>query len=257
MIVSHKHKFIFIRNRKVGSTSTELYLHNFCGPDDIMTPASMWARKGDVMRETAQNWQGRALPFRELLGSTSPMSAARVIRDTFARPKYYNHMRASSVRARISAKVWNSYYKFCFERNPWDKCVSYYYWLGRRDGLDDLNTFYQNHKSHGTVDQIFPTDWERYTHRNRIILDDVFDYSDLEGGTMKALAAIGIPQTELDAFPFPKEKSEVRKKEPARIEPKTDAIIRRVFRHEIETFSFCKEPKGVRIVDGLKAGSEA
>jgi hypothetical protein len=38
MIFSKRHKFIFIKGRKVAGTSTEIALSTICGPDDIITP---------------------------------------------------------------------------------------------------------------------------------------------------------------------------------------------------------------------------
>jgi hypothetical protein len=43
MVISHRHKFIFIKNRKVGPTSTEVAPQKILGPDDILTPDSIWA----------------------------------------------------------------------------------------------------------------------------------------------------------------------------------------------------------------------
>ena len=40
MILSHKHKFIFIKTRKTAGTSIEIALSRFCGKDDIITPIS-------------------------------------------------------------------------------------------------------------------------------------------------------------------------------------------------------------------------
>ena len=37
MILSHKHKFVFVKNRKVAGTSVEVALSPHCGPDDILT----------------------------------------------------------------------------------------------------------------------------------------------------------------------------------------------------------------------------
>jgi hypothetical protein len=31
----------------------------------------------------------------------------------------------------IGTKTWDEYFKFCFERNPWDRIISTYYWRTR------------------------------------------------------------------------------------------------------------------------------
>ena len=36
MIVSHRHRFIFVKTAKTAGSSVELYLRQFCGPDDIV-----------------------------------------------------------------------------------------------------------------------------------------------------------------------------------------------------------------------------
>ena len=38
MIVSHQHRFVFVKTRKTAGTSIEIALAQHCGPDDIITP---------------------------------------------------------------------------------------------------------------------------------------------------------------------------------------------------------------------------
>jgi len=42
--------------------------------------------------------------------------------------KYGQHSEAKNVLRTLGLKRWNAYYKFCFERNPWDKVVSAYFY---------------------------------------------------------------------------------------------------------------------------------
>lgn len=128
MILSRRHRFIFIKTNKTAGTSVEIALSKFCGPDDIITPI---AAEDEAMRAD--------LGFPGPQHHLATLAEYRV-RDHFAlllkrrrKLRFYNHMSAGEVRARVDSASWDAAFKFCIERNPWDRVVSLYYYHVRGD----------------------------------------------------------------------------------------------------------------------------
>ena len=130
MIVSHKHKFIFLKTQKTAGTSIEIALSKFCGPDDIITPITPVDEKkrSELGHRHSQN-------FRASIWDYDARDIYRTLRRRKMKRKFYNHMSAKEVKELIGNDIWDNYYKFCFERNPWDRVISEYYWRYSEDKI--------------------------------------------------------------------------------------------------------------------------
>ncbi len=169
MILSHDHKFIFIKTHRTGSTLVEAGLAAVCGPSDVITYAS--EETESTLRRPAQNYRLRhpAVPkrpwWRRLLG--------RPERNHHPSVGYFDHMPASLVRTYVGEEVWRSYFKFSFERNPWDRQVSWYRYKTRTraDGTrPSFDTFNGNRR------RAWVGNWDLYTADGNIAVDFVGRY---------------------------------------------------------------------------------
>jgi hypothetical protein len=182
MILSHKHKFIFIKTAKTAGTSIEVFLSKHCDPKDIVTPIAP-----TVEGHQPRNYEGFINPVPEIL--ERPGKLFSVLRHAItSRDKFYNHMPAREVRNRVPADVWNSYFKFCVERNPWDKVLSHYHMHAAREGGSlSLDEYLARGR--------FPINYFRYTNRSgtKIIVDRILRYENLVAELSEVFSQLKIP----------------------------------------------------------------
>lgn len=168
MIISHKHKFIFIKTRKTAGSSFELMLSTICGPDDILTPLSP---EEEIIRE--QLGGGRARNYHLPFLKYWKREYVRLLLKG-ERMRFKEHWPAKYIRERIDLDVWDGYYKFAFDRNPYDKAVSYYYWKQAQHKFPTVEAFIRA----GGLDPV--SSYDLYSYGNRVVVDDVFKFEELD-----------------------------------------------------------------------------
>lgn len=227
MIISHEYKFIYIKNQKVAGSSLELFFSKICPRTDFIT-------ENDNFRNRVLISPKRDIRIQKELDFASIIPFRGVRRwkvRSFPYLYFYNHMPATEVRALVGNKIWNQYFKFAVERNPFEKAVSHYYgFYGKNPCISFRDFVYA-----------FPSfsDYSKYTDRNGdIIVDRVvqFDNINEEIGSICSMLGIHFPGT-------------LKEKIHANARPKTDyrnlytenekSIISYICQKEIERFSYC------------------
>lgn len=181
MIVSHRHKFIYLKTEKTASTSMESVLTDHCGPEDIISGA----RRDPVTRKPkARN---------NHLGIGRLVSVPASIKHRFPSiAGYYPHMPARQVKALVGDRVWNSYFKFTTERNPWDRQVSnYFHRQSRRDTKADFEHYLTSPIYH-RLHHVRLDNWGIYTIDGEIVVDAVIRYENLASDTLTVMQQLGI-----------------------------------------------------------------
>ena len=247
MIISHRHKYIFLKPGKVAGTALEIALKNSCGELDIITPISQYDSECDQ-----DNYFYKA-------------------QNNFG---YCEHMAFNEIVKLISAKYKN-YRTISVVRNPWDMVVSRWFWecwiyskFGAPKLRSYINMFKKIHRNKTyTMKQLnrklqinlirtkisknivkndfqrfvenFPHVWtnnQYYFHDNEMIIDSVIRYEELQSNYILLCKNLGIQYTNLL-----KVKSKIRPHEVHYSEyynSATENIIRRKFQKQIEHFGY-------------------
>jgi hypothetical protein len=226
MIISHKFKFIFIKTVKTAGTSVEAYLSQYCGEHDTITPVFP-----ALANHRPRNFKGLWNPFPELV-SSSVMDKRRCFRDFVRRNKFYNHIPARVARKRIGSAIWNDYFKFCVERNPFDKSLSHYHMINKRSGG---NLSLEDYIERGS----FCLNYPKYTDSSgNVIVDRIVKYEELTDELGTIFDALGIP---FGGSLGTRAKSDYRSNRTPYQEVFTNsqrAIIENVFSKEIELLGY-------------------
>ncbi len=162
MLISHKYKFIFIKTKKTAGTSIEIELSKNMDIDDIVTP----------IKPSFDGHQPRNFIYKGY--------------------KLNNHISAQNLYKVLPRYIFESYYKFCVEREPVDKCISDYSMLKNSPYHNHYTKFlkwneYVNAKN-------FPIDADKYTNKiNKLMVDKIIKYENLNNEIYDILERLGIP----------------------------------------------------------------
>lgn len=130
MIISHKFNFVFIKTKKTASTSIEIGLSKFCGPDDIITPISpedelLRYRLNEV---TAQNFcsdSQMARRYRELVVNQDLEQLRGEWTELTSGLTLYNHLPYRDIPRDLRDRIETGYTIITSERDPHDRLQSF------------------------------------------------------------------------------------------------------------------------------------
>jgi hypothetical protein len=183
MIVSHAHKFIFLKTKKTAGTSIELALTKLCGGDDIITPLTEIDEAKRAGGRGEQNWR-----LHSWWDSPRPIWKRRLFKFTAEDYGFYNHMPAEAAKALLNDDtVWNSYFKFAFDRNPWDRQVSFYHHRYRREATPPLFAEFIHKDRRARINN-----YEIYSIDGNVAVDFVGRFETLEADLRHALSQVGL-----------------------------------------------------------------
>ncbi|MEA5536723.1 sulfotransferase family 2 domain-containing protein [Crocosphaera sp. XPORK-15E] len=227
MIISHKYKFIFLKTAKTAGTSLEIALSRFCGENDIITPI---VEEDEAIRKSLGYPGPQNYKF-------LPITAEKKL---FKEPKsmtFYNHISAREIRSWLHDEIWDEYYKFCFERNPWERVISLYYhyisYLTEEEKLLSFSDFINLDLITGLRQWGFNI----YTINNEIVVNKVYLYENLEAELENIFLQLNLPGKIL----LPRAKGTYRKdKKSSKImfNQKEIEKIAQLFEKEIKLFGY-------------------
>lgn len=260
MIISHKHKFIFLHCRKVAGSSITTLLNRYLGSDDIQTGAwpdtieaggsyNTWALQ-IVQRSPWTLLRGSAgYAVRSKRLQYNPWVVNRLVQSYLETERNLPggaHPLAERVRA-FDPKAWRDYYKFCFVRNPWDYALSDFYWRSHMRGVSAIS-FVEYLKRVEDPERPDPerlapphsSNWPIYSIDDKVSVDFVGRYETLEEDLRSVGKTLGLT---LELQSVPRAKGRIRSHKKTMEEMYNGdamALVSLIYRREIS--EFCYKP---------------
>jgi hypothetical protein len=223
MIISHEHRFIFVKTRKTAGTSLQEALAAACAPGDIVTPTGI-----DSESYKPRNFSGGFNVFSYLFARPRVHSLKKIRELHRTHQRIFDHMSLEELFALPEARPWKSYYRFCIERNPYDKMVSRYFWKYRskpeRPGFEQ---FLEHTKD--------VSDFRLYSLDGAVAVDRVGRYETLAEDVAGICRTIGIAGVEIgNRNSGTREQSDLT----SLYTPRAREIVSRMFARELELFGY-------------------
>lgn len=206
-MISYEHKCIFVHIPKCGGTSIEKLI---------------WP---DVeARSTHDLWMGLVTPLANKYQTGG-----------------LQHLKAWQIREEVGAEVFAQFFKFALVRNPWDKAVSQFSYIQKRDdlmhylGLDPADSFKAYLAKIQRVEHVQWMPQYDFVHdaEGNCLIDFVGRLETIEQDTRSILQRIGIAYQSV-----PHEKKSRRGDYRSYYDAESIGIIESMYGKDIETFGY-------------------
>jgi len=202
MILSKKHKFIFIKGKKVAGTSIEVLLSHLCGNQDIVTPItpiderSRFHSSGTCAQNYACNPEEHH-SFISLIKSNNDKELENIL---LPKGKYYNHMPLKEVLY-LQKDISEDWLVFAAERDPYSKIISYAnmqikfneYLNDGKPMLSDLKSLkHQIERNFDDGTYLDVKNIDLYKDPSNIIKTVIIKYDDLDNQLSEIISQLGI-----------------------------------------------------------------
>lgn len=226
MIVSHRHRFIFLKTEKTASSSLARVFRDIAGEGDRLYPAERSVRR-ELLRSggslAGYSFEAKRGGIRRLLPALSGL---------------HRHAAAKDVRAFLGPDLFAQYVVITSERNPFDRQVSLY--SHRMRGAADLANF-----SRDTCSPLYNLmhynrldNWGIYTLDGSVCADHVIRFESLHDDLAIVLRTLGLDPAR---HPLPHAKQSRGEGAPSYRTLYTDEARERVacwYRRELDHFGY-------------------
>lgn len=214
MLISHKHKFLFVHIAKTGGTSVRATLEKYRWRDPLFVPQFICSR--------LSHWTGHRI------GSKLP-----------------RHAKVIAAYEMLPREYFNSLFKFAFVRNPWDLQVSSFHHIKRErphllGGHKDFESFLKYkldparpYQYHIDTSIELQSDYLIDLHGN-VLVDMIGRYENLNEDFAQICERIGISTRKLQHKRKAKDRKDYRKY----YTDETAEIVSQYFKNDLNLFGY-------------------
>lgn len=184
MLISHRHKFIFLKTEKTASSSLARLLRNILKESDELHPATPAVKR-------------RLLAAHGSLENFSFYGQGGVVKRLWpARFGVHAHGTAADVRGFLGERLFSGYRVITSERNPWDRQVSLYFHRAGKNGQEITPQAFDRamrSRLYNLLHYNRLRNWEIYTLDQRVCAHKVIRFEHLATDLADTLDFLGIP----------------------------------------------------------------